>query len=394
MLSTLGVGGVAGLPGFAGCLELLNGDEPLHVGFVLPFEGTYGVLGESILNGFKMRVGQLDGELGGHSVTYHREPTRADPGQGAESARTLLTETDVDILVGPVSSAVAAEIAPIVDEEGSAIWLNPNATNDDLVRNCATKYHFRTSGSIWHYSAPMGPWVRRNYGDRAILTYADYAAGQQYAANFERGFTEAGGTTVKDVPIPLGADDYGRYLDDLRGVDADVIFSFFAGEDAVGYIQALDETGLTDQFAQTGSGFLASADTLPLQGDAALETVTILNYTPWKQTQRNGEFVSNYNDRHGRISNTYACDGYDCATVAHRAIEDAGIDSEGMLSAIEGLEIETPRGFLQLDEGTHDAVQNMDIRRVERGPDGDLLNRVIDTLERQAVPWTCDFSNP
>lgn len=380
----------AGLSTVGGCLGALGG-TPVSVGFVLPFEGIYGQLGRSIVNGFEIRVEQLQNQLGGREVTYHRKGTLADPKQGAAATRTLLTEQDVDIVVGPVSSDVAVEMAPIIDDEGSALWLNPAAINDLLVKECMTKYHFRTCGSNWHYSAAMGPWARQNVGRKAVLTFADYAAGRQLAENFTTGYTEAGGTIVDNVPVPLGTVDFTFYLEILDEIDADVIFSFFAGKDAIKYITQLHERGLTGEMTQIGAGFLVSADTLPAQGDAALGILSILNYTPWKQTRRNGEFAMNYHQRYGRIPNTWACDGYDCGSVADRAIEEAGTDTERMVEAIEGIVVDSPRGFLQLDADTHDAVQDMDIRRVVRGPEGQPINRVIDTIPRQKVPWRCDL---
>lgn len=379
----------AGLSTVGGCLSTL-GESPVSVGFVLPFEGTYGLLGQSIANGFKMRVEQLQNQLGDREVVYHRGASAADPKQGAAATRTLLTEQDVDLVVGPISSAVAVEMAPIIDDEGSALWLNPNATNDLIVKDCMTKYHFRTCGSSWHYSAAMGPWTRRNIGGKAVLTFADYAAGRQHADNFKAGYTEAGGTVVDSVPVPLGTEDFTATLETVADIDADAIYSFFAGKDAINYVTQLHERGLTSEMTQMGAGFIVSADTLPAQGDAALEVISILNYTPWKQTPRNGEFVKNYHQRYGRLPSN-GLDGYDCGSVADQAINEAGTDIEGMIDAIEGLVVDSPRGFLKLDADTHDTVQDMDIRRVVRGPEGNPINRVIDTIPRQKVPWGCNL---
>jgi branched-chain amino acid transport system substrate-binding protein len=384
--------GAVGAGTVGGCLGRLSrfGTGPVSVGYALPFEGTYGTLGESIVNGFELRVEQLGG-LGGREVEFHRESTGADPEQGVVGTRRLLADADVDFVIGPVSSAVAAEMAPVIDEVGSAIWLNPNATNDRLVKDCMTKYHFRTCGSIWHYSAAMGPWAYQNIGGRAVITYADYAAGQQYVENFVSEYRSVGGTVVDQLPVSLGTDDFSPALSRLAEIDADAIYTFLAGGDAINYIKQLHEAGVTERIRQLGAGFLVSADTLPAQGGAALGTISILNYTPWKQNQRNREFVASYHDRYDTLPNTYACDGYDCATVVDQALDAADMNTDALIGAIEGMRVDSPRGFLELDANTHDAIQNMDIREVVRGPEGNPINEVIDTLERQKVPWECNL---
>lgn len=389
-LATGAVG--VGTAAFAGCLGGIGGGaDTVRVGFALPYSGTYSLLGQSITNGFKMRVGQLDETLGGLSVEYARRDTEGDPSTGASATQALLNEENVDFIVGPVSSAVAGAMYSIVDQAASAIWLCANAGNDNLVSKNCTKYFFRTSFSNWHVSAPMGPWVAENISDRAVLSYADYTAGQQVQANFQGTYEDAGGTVVKKVGAPLGTSDYSPYLQQIEQADADAIWSFFAGGDAVNYIKQLHQAGIDQEKTQTGEGFLLSADTLPAQGEAALGKYSMLHYTPWKDSPKNNEFVSNYRSAHDRMPNVYACQGYDSALVADNALNEANVgDLDGLISAIEGMVVEeTPRDYLEIDADRHDPITSLDIRQVKRADDGSLMNEVVDTIGRRKVPFTC-----
>jgi len=390
--SVVAATGAAGIASLAGCLGGLGGGGgTVKVGFALPYSGTYSLLGQSITNGFKMRVDQLDGQLGGTEVEYVQKDTEGDPNTGATATREFLTEENVDFVVGPVSSAVAAAMAPIVDSNANAIWLNANAGNDDLIKNCVTQYHFRTSFSNWHPSAPMGQWVYDNLGERAVMTYADYAAGQQYVKNFGQTYREAGGEIVTEVGAPLGTSDYSPFLQRIADTDADVVYSFFAGGDAVNYIKQFHQQGLSEQFEQAGGGFLLSADTLPAQGAAAIGKYSCLHYTPWKESERNNQFVEDYRAAQDRIPNVYACQGYDSAQAADAAVDEAGTDPDSMIGVLEGLEIDSPRGYMRITEEAHDPEQDMDVRQVVEGPDGNPINEVVDTLGRKKVPWSCDF---
>lgn len=393
-LLSSGVAGSAAALG--GCLGGITGsdEETLTVGYVLPFSGTYSLLGESIVNGFEMYLDQNDGQIGGREVETVQSDTEADTDRGVDVTRQMLVEEGADVLVGPVSSAVAIAMMQTVENEASAIWLNANAGDYRVVQEGCLKYHFRTSFNDWQTSAPLAPWVYDNVADNVVLAYADYAFGQNSKDFFQEAFEEAGGEVVGEVGVPLGTDDYSPYLGEIEDSGADAVFSFFAGADAVNYITQFSDFGLDEQMTQTGSGFLLSEDTLPAQGEAALGKYSILHYTPTKQNDRNQEFVQNYMDAHDSRPNVYACQGYDSAQAFEAAVSDAdGSDPDDLADALSGQEIDSPRGSFQFHPETNDPIQDMDIRQVVES-DGEVPveNEVVETLEEVESPtWGCSL---
>jgi branched-chain amino acid transport system substrate-binding protein len=393
-LLSSGVAGSAAALG--GCLGGITGsdEETLTVGYVLPFSGTYSLLGESIVNGFEMYLDQNDGQIGGREVETVQSDTEADTDRGVSVTRQMLVEEGADVLVGPVSSAVAIAMMQTVENEASAIWLNANAGDYRVVQEGCLKYHFRTSFNDWQTSAPLAPWVYDNVADNVVLAYADYAFGQNSKGFFQEAFEEAGGEIVGEVGVPLGTDDYSPYLGEIEDSGADAVFSFFAGADAVNYITQFSDFGLDEQMTQTGSGFLLSEDTLPAQGEAALGKYSILHYTPTKENDRNREFVQNYQDAHDSRPNVYACQGYDSAQAFEAAVADAdGSDADALADALSGKEIDSPRGSFQFHPETNDPIQDMDIREVvESNGEVPVENEVVQTLEAVESPtWGCSL---
>lgn len=378
----------------AGCVGSIagGGSESTKVGFVLPFSGTYSLLGESIVNGFKMGIEELDGEIDGSTVEYVRKDTEADPNKGVSITKEFLQSEQVDFLVGPVSSAVAVAMVQTVRQAGSAIWLNANAGDYRVTKDGCLDYHFRTSFNDWQTSAPLAPWVRKNVADNVYLAYADYAFGQNSKKFFAERFEKAGGTVVGEVGAPLGTSDYSPFLQKIKRSGADAVFSFFAGSDAVNYIKGFHEFGLDESMTQTGSGFLLSADTLPAQGDAAVGKYSILHYTPTKDTKANNEFVKNYKSAHDTSPNVYACQGYDSAQAAEKAVVDAdGSSADDRVSALEAAELDSPRGFFKFDPATHDPIQDMDVREVVK-KNGQVTQKVVTTLPKVDSPnWGCNL---
>jgi len=390
-------GAAAGATALGGCLGGLTGSDDggtVTVGYVLPFSGTYSLLGESIVNGFELYLDQNDGQIGGREVETVQRDTEADTDRGVSITREMLIEEGADVLVGPVSSAVAIAMMQTVENESSAIWLNANAGDYRVVEQGCLDYHFRTSFNDWQTSAPMAQYVYDEIADNVMLAYADYAFGQNSKNFFSEAFQEAGGEVVGEVGVPLGSDDYSPYLGEIEDSGADAVFSFFAGGDAVNYVTQFSDFGLDDEMTQTGSGFLLSEDTLPAQGEAALGKYSLLHYTPSKQTDRNQTFVSNYQDAHDTRPNVYAVQGYDSAQAFDAAVSDVdGTDPDDLADSMSGMELDSPRGYFQFHPETNDPVQNMDVRRVVES-DGEVPvdNEVVETIERPESPtWGCSL---
>jgi len=377
----------------AGCVGGGGNSDSVKIGFVLPFSGTYSFLGESIVNGVKLRLDQqLDGEIGGKTVEYVQQDTGADPATGASITKEFLQSENVDFIVGPVSSAVAGAMKPEIASAGSAIWLNANAGNYKLVEDNCTQYHFRTSFNTWQTSAPLASYINDNIADNVVLSYANYTFGQQSKNLFREEFESIGGTVVDEIGAPLGTSDYSSFLQEIENSGADAVFSFFAGGDAVNYINQFSSFGLNESMTQTGSGFLLSADTLAAQGTSALGMYSLLHYTPTKQTDRNQAFVDAYSGQYDATPNVYACQGYDSGLAAEMAINKAdGSDTDSRVSALAGQELDSPRGYLRFKSETHDPVMDMDIRQVVETDDG-VQNEVVETLSRVEGPtWGCSL---
>lgn len=373
--------------GIAGCLG--EGDDNLTVGFVLPFTGVYSLLGDSIVNGFEMYVDEQGGELAGQEVEFVSRDTEADTDTGVSVARELLVESGANVLVGPVSSAVAIAMMQTVENEASAIWLNANAGDYRVIQDGCIPYHFRTSFNDWQTSAPLAPWVYENVADNVVVAYADYAFGQNSRDFFVEAFEEEGGEVMGEVTVPLGTDDFSPYMGDIEGSGADAVYSFFAGSDAVNYITQFHEFGLDEEMVQTGSGFLLEEDTLPAQGGAAVGKFSLLHYAANNDQTR--EFVESYREEFEETANVYACQGYDSAQAFELAVEEGGTDPDEMVAALGGAELDSPRGAFQFHPETHDPMQDMYVREVVEGDDGPE-NEVVDTVDDIELPtWGCSL---
>jgi branched-chain amino acid transport system substrate-binding protein len=280
----------------------------------------------------------------------------------------------------------------IIDENGGAIWINPNAGNDNLIKDGCTRYHFRIGWSNWHNSVPMAQWALDNVADNVFLTYADYTAGTQYTQNFAQAFEELGGTVVGQASSPLGTEDFSPLLQQVQSSDADAVWSFHPGADAVNYINGVADFGINEEKDQLCPGFMLSQTTLPAQGEAALGMRSILHYTYNKDIEKNREFRQNFSSEYDARANVYACSGYDAAQTIEKAVNETdGTEVDPTIDALRGAEIVSPRGTFTIDAQRQDPHMSLDIRQVASSDSGPPINEVVDTLGKKRVPFTCDF---
>lgn len=357
--------------------------EPLKLGAILPYSGVYAQLGEDITDGMNLYFESQGNEIAGRPVELIQEDTEADPQVGVQAARTLMEREGVDLLTGAVSTAVAYGVIDLAEREQMPFVIS-NALGNDATRR-GVEYVFRTSGSSWQVSHPMGQYLVDQGIENVFVSAADYAAGHEMADGFKEGFTEAGGTVAGEVYPPLGTNDYSSYLTRIRQTDAQGVWNFYAGSDAVRFVQQHDQFEL--EAPLFGPGYLVEADTLPAQQTAAVGARTALYYTPTLDTPENEEFVANFREAYDREPSVYAMQGWDTAWLigeAIKATEGNTEDVDALIKAMENVEFQSPRGPMKLDEN-HNPIQNIYIREAqEQG--GSVENIVIDTIENVQDP--------
>uniref|UniRef100_UPI003D73A9B2 ABC transporter substrate-binding protein n=1 Tax=Azospirillum sp. TaxID=34012 RepID=UPI003D73A9B2 len=87
----------AGLPRVA-----IGAPARIRVGLMLPYSGSYSLLGNNITDGFKLRLAELGETLGGVEVEFARVDDESSPPKAKDNAAKLIVKDKVDVLVGTV----------------------------------------------------------------------------------------------------------------------------------------------------------------------------------------------------------------------------------------------------------------------------------------------------
>ena len=357
---------------------------PLKVGLMLPFSGTFAVLGENIAAAFELCLEQNGGKFGGRAVSLVRLDDESDPSKAPANVNRLLGRDNVDALVGTVHSGVVMALVQAAREKEIPLII-PNAGNVAATRDLCAPSVFRSSFSNWQPAYGMGKALAAKGVKKAAWVTWDYAAGRESGEGFRDGLKSGGAELVQVLTLPFPETNFQPILAQLPGLGVDAIGSFFAGGGAVQFVKDYAAAGLRDKLPLCGSGFLTEGVLKP-QGAAAEGIQTALHYGDGIDNPRNKAFREAFKARTTRDADVYAVQGYDAGQMLAAGLLATKGDAaavKALAAAIRAARIDSPRGAFTLS-ASHNPIQNIWLREARNGE-----NKVIGiAAEALADPGT------
>jgi branched-chain amino acid transport system substrate-binding protein len=355
--------------------------EPIKIGAILPYSGVYTSLGENLTKGMELYFDSVNWEVEGRKIELIKEDEENDPQAALRKLRKLMEKDQIDILTGPVSTAVAYALRDEVDKN-KLPFLVSHAGGNDLTRSKRSDYIWRSSFSSWQIGHSMGQYAYDHVAKEVYVTAADYAFGQEVAAAFKEAFTAAGGTIVGEVYPPLGSNDYASFLTQIQSVNPPAVYAFFAGSDSVRFVQQYEQYGLKGKIPLIGSGWLNAEDIRPAQGTAGDGIISTMFWDYHLDTPENKAFVEAYEAKYAQRPSIESLEGYDAARViveALKLVKGDTSDKDSLAKALGSVRFTSPRGEISFDPSTHHVIQNMYVVQTEVA-DGKTENKVLETI--------------
>ena len=363
---------------------------PIKIGVLAAFTGSLATNEREAVHGIELAFDEVGYEVAGREIELIVEDVSMDPGLCLTKAKKLNEMDGVDLLLGPVLSSQGLAIRDYIHENG-IVTISHFCSSPAFLEESFSRYFFRSSHNSGHQ--PTGhsayiPYTEKDYR-KAVCTALDYQAGHDEVDGFREIFEGLGGEVVQEIYMPIGTADYGPYMAMIDIENADFVWSFHWGDDAVRFVKALDQYGIKKQVGLffTGGATVEPPD-LIAEGDSALCIEDASHYSSALQTAENLRFVQAIRDRYQEEATIYTEHAYVAARMAILAIEQVEgnvEDVDALIEALENLEFEAPRGPVKF-EGRHSPTQNIYHRVVER-VDDKLQNTVIGTYPEVGPYW-------
>ncbi|MFQ5859828.1 MAG: ABC transporter substrate-binding protein [Anaerolineae bacterium] len=387
-LKAMGVlaGTAAAGPVLSACVPVAGppaASKPFKVGVLFPKSGIYAFVGESIGEAMQMYFESVGNEAGGRKIEFTSEDTEIKPDIGLQKARKLVEQDQVDLVAGVVSSGVANAVRDYF-HDNKKILIIANAGSNALTRAKRSPYIFRTSFSNWQNEWPLGGWAYENVAHKVFVSAPDYAAGHDMVNAFLNNFLGHGGELIGEpqfTPFPSMGDP-APFISEIKNANPPMVYCFYGGQSAANFIKAYGDFGLSGKIPIVADGATVGEDVLPAQGDAALGVYSGLHWALLLDNPENKAFTKTYKERTNRDANVFAMQGYDTARVIVEALNALGGDTSDtgkLIEAIGAVQFKSPRGEFKFDPETHNVINHVYLRQVQK-VEGGLHNVVLQDL--------------
>ncbi len=211
------------------------GDGVLRIGTLFPSTGAAAYIGPAQAAGVSLAIADINaaGGVGGEPVELLARDSGEASGTTLETSFADLVAGDVDVVIGPSSSLLAARVIPLAVENEIAV-ISPAATFPDLTTADDDGYFFRTVPAYGHQGLALGQVLSESGPVRAALLYIDDEFGQALAPSLADGLAQRGSSLALSQAIPAGTTDLTIVIDQLKAAAPDVVVlgSTYASVDA------------------------------------------------------------------------------------------------------------------------------------------------------------------
>ncbi|MBU3917596.1 substrate-binding domain-containing protein [bacterium] len=338
--------------------------KDIKIGIISSLSGGLAAYGAQTVTGFEMGLEYLTqgtNMIDGKKIVLLKRDTQTNPAIGIQVLTSLYQDEDVDLVVGPVSSGVATACLPIAKQFKKILLVEPavaaNITGEDWNR-----YIFRTARNSYH-DGISNALARVKPGTYAMGLAQDYAFGKSGIDAFELGVKQAGGTYLGTELLPIQTNDfsapYQRIVRKFKEYKGDkVLFVIWAGAgnplSKIRRNNPMEREGI-DVFTG-GNIFAALAAYKEFEG---MEGATYYYYDIPKNPM-NDWLVKEHTKRFNAPPDFFTAGGMSAASAVVTAIKKSGgVDTEKLITTMEGMKFDTPKGTMEFRKEDHQAMQDM-----------------------------------
>lgn len=310
--------------------------------------------------GFSYATGGTDKVLD-QKVEILQMDTQLNAARTRALVKKAYGDDDVTMVVGPIASGLDLAVLPLAEQYKKIIM--PEGVADSITGSHWNRYVVRmernSSQDAYSIAIAIG-----GKGVCAASIAQDYAFGHDGAAAFKTALARIGGQVVDEGFLPFATTDFTaggeKVINALRGAKDckdKYIFIVWAGtSNPFGGISALNPQRYGIHIT-TGGNILAA---LAMYKPAVGMKGGAYYYYKLPQNPINDWLVKEHFQKYNTPPDFFTCVGFTEAQAIVAAIKKAGsTDTDALIKAFEGLQLETPKGPVTIRPQDHQAMQNM-----------------------------------
>jgi branched-chain amino acid transport system substrate-binding protein len=299
------------------------------------------------------------------------------PGDAVRVAEELITREKVDVLMGTFASNVGLAVSNLANQR-KVLFLASEPLTDKIVWENGNRYTFRLRPSTYMQVAMLVPEAAKLKKKRWAIVYPNYEYGQSAATSFRRLLAQAQPEVefVAEQAPALGRIDAGAVVQALADSKPDAIFSALFAADLQKFVREGNTRGLF-RGTRVFNLLAGEPEYLDTLKDETPEGWWVTGY-PWSEinTPEHRRFRDAYQKRWHDYPRQGSVVGYTAVLAVAAAVRKAGSpDTEKLVQALKGLEMQTPFGPVVWRSLDHQSTMGAYVGQLARnGEKGVMVN--------------------
>lgn len=298
------------------------GAETIKIGMVQPLTGPVSFGGNTLLNGARLAVEEINAAGGvlGKKLELVPEDGQCVPPKSVNAAEKLIVRDKVPVILGAYCSSSSAAVKPVTNKyrilQVTGVSTSPKLTQKN------TEWFFRAQGTSALYAKVIGPILRDMGLKRMAFLVINDDWGRGVAEEFGRAFKAHGGAVVETLIYDRKEKDLTSYLTKVRSLGVDALGTACYTPHCIAIAKQSKEVGLKAQIV--GEGAWTTAPFYRGAGAAGDGVIGFVEYVYTLDTPMNRAFVAKYKAKHNENPTKYSAAGHTLVNIVAQAIGRAG----------------------------------------------------------------------
>ena len=322
----------------------------IRIGVINPLTGPFAAYGEPVRDGMLLAVDEINskGGINGQTVELLFEDDAGDPKLSVNAFTKLATVSRVPVIIGPLSSGSSMATAPLADRY-KVVQLSTLAGTIDL--SDAGDYVFRVYPSSEMGSRYIAHAAVERFGARRVaILYPNNSFGVASKQFVTEILAESNVDIVAIETYNDGDRDFRTQLTKIWQANPDVLLCSAYYEEGAQILVQAKQLGLEDVPILGEDGWFGPiAD---IAGDT-LQNLYFANVAFGSQYLDNTvmqDFIAAFEDRYGRVPNSYSAAGHAAVYIIKDAIESSGYEGDQIKRALYQIDLATSFGIVRYDK--------------------------------------------
>jgi len=370
--------------------------KPIKVGIVDCYSGPPTTFTYDVRDAFKLAVDEVNAKGGviGRKIEISTRDTKFKVDLGISVTKELIMRENIDVLMGTINSAVSLAVSEIVKSERIPFFCT-FSKSDKITGANGHRYVF----GITENTAMIGKGAAVGLAKRPYERYWIAGDDYEYGHALGDGVWENLEKVRTDVKLigkswwKVGEPELTPYLTAILAAKADAVIFATGAASMMNIMKAAKATGFASKVPMFVHTATELSTLMPLGQEAPEGVLGTSNYHfYYPETNENKAFVKAFQEAYGRYPKVGALYGYIAAKLIIKGFEKAGkVDTERFIDAVEGMNVDTPVGNVEIRACDHQATLPMFLGETTRSPEYPFLiaKDIITIPGPECVP-TCE----